>query len=57
MLADWYVKIHVLWYIDTCVFGFGLNVIISIRRSINIGINTSIAVSTMHNRISWSIKW
>ena len=57
MLADWYVKIHVLWYIHTCVFGFGLNVIISIRRSINIGINTSIAVSTMHNRISWSIKW
>ena len=32
------------------LFGFALNVISSIRRSINIGISTSIAVSTMHNR-------
>ena len=38
-------------------FGLNLNVFSSIRRSINIGINTSIAASTMHNRISWSIKW
>ena len=39
------------------LFGCDLNVISSIRRSINIGISTSIEVSTMHNRISWSIKW
>ena len=30
------------------LFGFDLNVISSIRRSINIGISTSIEVSTMH---------
>ena len=33
----------------TVLFGIDLNVISSIRRSINIGISTSIAVSTMHN--------
>ena len=55
MLVHWYVKTQLLWYIDACVFGFGLNVISSIRRSINIGINTSI--STMHNRIGWGIMW
>ena len=57
MLVHWYVKIQILWYVDDVLFGFDLNVISSIRRSINIGISTSIAVSAMHKRICWSIKW
>ena len=46
MLVHWYVKIQILWYVDDVLFGFDLNVISSIRRSINIGISTSIEVST-----------
>ena len=55
MLVHWYVRFF--GTLMSVLFGFDVNVISSIRRSINIGVSINIAVSTMHNRISWSFKW
>ena len=63
ILVYWYVGTLVCENTDSlvhrcvCFLDLVLNVIMSTRRSINVGINTSIAVSTTHNRIRWSIKW